>query len=217
MRRAVSVIVCVLMAGFYAGLNAQIPENARFQPGSYAQPYRPAVNPVVIETTNSATDEGEDEAGLKAENFETEWEKNFSPQTIVPPPPVLVPPYEVPHLTFVYNRWTGCFHITPYEPGYAANPSAFPVQTSPLHTWISSKSSAAQLPPQVPYMSYYDPDPVVLPAEIKMHSFNFVRPITGQQVMPLPMPKPAAAQPVAPPARTRLGERLRQNGTFFIP
>ena len=213
MRQTVSVIVCVLMAGFYAGLNAQIPENTRFQPGSYAQPYRPALNPV-IETKDTA-DEGEDEP--KAENFETEWEKKFSPQTIVPPPVAPVMPYEVPHLTFVYNRWTGRFHITPYEPGYAANPSAFPVQTSPLHTWVSSKSAASQPSPQVPYMSYYDPDPVVLPAEIKMHSLNFLAPIRGVQPMPLPVPKPATAQPVAPPARTRIGERLRQNGTFYIP
>ena len=212
MRRTVSVIVCVLMAGFYAGLNAQIPENARFQPGSYAQPYRPAANPVVVETED-ATDENKDE--LKAENFETEWEKKFSPQTIAPLPPP--PPYEVPHLTFVYNRWTGRFHIAPYEPGYAANPSAFPMQTSPLHTWVYSASSAAQPHPQVPYMSYYDPDPVVLPAEIRMHSFNFLAPVRGVQPMPLPVPKPAGAQPVAPPARTRIGERLRQSGTFFIP
>ena len=200
------------MAGFYASLNAQIPENARFQPGSYAQPYRPVVNSV-IETKDTA-----DADDLKAEGFETEWEAKFSPQTHVAPPLVPESPYEVPHLTFAYNRWTGRFHITPYEPGYAANPQAFPIQTSPLHTWVYSKSSAAQPHPQVPYMSYYDPDPVVLPAEIRMHSFNFVKPIRGgEQAMPLPLPRPATAQPVAPPARTRLGERLRQNGTFFIP
>ena len=215
MRRTVSVILCVLVAVFCAGLNAQIPENAQFQPGSYAQPYRPAPIPtasmvVVPDDDSEITDESE-----------TEWERKFSPQTIVQAPPAPLLPYEVPHLTFVYNRWTGRFHIAPYEPGYAAKPSAFPVQTSPLHVWVSSRSAAAQPRSQVPYMSYYDPDPVILPAEIRMHGLNLAMaktaPFTQMQPMPLPIPRPETAQPVSPPARTRLGERLRQNfGTFVV-
>ena len=208
------VVVCVLMAGFCTGLHAQIPENVQFQPGSFALPYRQHQNPADA-LTNTLDSAGED--GTIADNSETEWEKIFSPQTVSLLPLVPAQPYEVPHLTYAYNRWTGRFHIVPYEPGYAADPSAFPKQTSPLHIWVSAKSSASQPSRQIPYMSYYDPDPVVLPAEIQMHSFKLMSPRTKIQAIPLPVPKPATAQPVAPPARTRLGERLRQNGTFMVP
>jgi hypothetical protein len=234
MCRIVSVIVCVLTLGFYAGLNAQIPESVQFQPGTFMVPYRQvqrpqAVDYSVVNPTYSMGETSMEEAIDALENDEeesddstTEWEKKFSPQTFLPPPPLplLLPPYEVPHLTFVYNRWTGRFHIAPYEPGYAANPAAFPKQTSPLHIWISSKSSASQLSPQVPYMSYYDPDPVILPAEIRLYGSRIAAEIVRQpqiQPIPWPIPKPAMAQPVAPPARTRIGERMRQSGTFYIP
>ena len=216
MRCTVSLIVCIFMA-YYAGLNAQIPENAQFQPGSYAIPYQRPVpfNPAVSSSAAADEDEEEEEA-TDDDDSQTEWEKKFRPQTTAPPPPApLPPPYEVPHLQFVYNHWTGRFHIAPYEPGYAANPSAFPVQTSPLHIWVSSKSSAAQPRPQVPYMSYYDPDPVILPAEIRLRGSKLAAPFSQIQPIPLPVPRPETAQP-AP--RVRLGERLRQTfGAFIVP
>jgi hypothetical protein len=159
-----------------------------------------------------------DQEGEETDDSTTEWEKKFSPQTTAVLPPSQPQPYEVPHLTFVYNHWTGRFNIAPYEPGYAANPSAFPKQTSPLHIWVSSKSSASQPSPQVPYMSYYDPDPAILPAEIRLYGTKLAANLAMQpqiQPMPLPMPRPAMAQP-AP--KQRLGERLRQNfGTFLLP
>jgi hypothetical protein len=195
------------MAGFYAGLNAQIPEHAMFQPGSYAVPYRPAQVPApAVAHENEATED----------DSTTEWEKKFSPQTGEPSSVALLPPpYEVPHLTFVYNHWTGRFHITPYEPGYAANPSAFPKQTSPRHIWVSSRAAAANPQPQVPYMSYYDPDPVILPAEIRLRGSRFSGPFTQLQPVPLPVPKPETARPVNPPPRSRLGARLQQNFGAF--
>jgi hypothetical protein len=146
----------------------------------------------------------------------TDEEGQFSPHVEPASEQSAMQPYEVPHLTYVYNHWTGRFHITPYEPGYAANPDAFPVQTSPRNIWIAHKSSSQQLNPQVPYMSYYDPDPVVLPAEIRLRGSRFAAPLTQLQPLPLPVPRPATAQPIAP-ARTRLGERLRQTfGTFAV-
>jgi hypothetical protein len=88
MRRTVFVIVGVLMAGFCAGLNAQIPEGAQFQPGSYAVPYhRPMVAyPMPIAVAPQADDS------------RTEWEKQFSPQTTVAPIPMAPqpPPYVYP-------------------------------------------------------------------------------------------------------------------------
>ena len=226
MRHPLSLIVCILTAGFCVGLNAQIPERAQFQPGTYAVPYRPLQQPVVTynksileQYTLLAAADADNADGEDVDDERTDWEKEFSPQVAEPmavlplPPPQ---PYEVPHLTFVYNHWTGRFHIAPYEPGYAANPAAFPVQTSPLHIWTSSKSSSAQLPPQVPYMSYYDPDPVILPAEIRLRGAKLFVPFTEMQPMPLPVPRPATAQPLYP-SRTRLGERMRQTfGTFIV-
>jgi len=211
MRRTISVSVCVLTACFCAGVNAQIPENAMFQPGSYAVPYyRPAPQNFYVQPAAVNED---------ADDSQTDWEKEFNPQTFapVPPPPAPVQTYEVPHLTFVYNHWTRRFHIAPYEPGYAAQPSAFPTQTSPLHVWVSSKSSAAQPRQQVPYMSYYDPDPVILPAEIRLRGTKMLAPLTQLQPMPMPMPRPETARVVAPSARTRIGERMRQTfGTFIV-
>ena len=214
MRQTVSVLVCFFMAGFCVGLNAQIPENPRFQPGSYAVPYHrpPAAMYAVPVAADAESEDGED-----ADDSRTEWEKRFSPQVAEPmATEPLPPPYEVPHVTFVYNHWTGRFHIAPYEPGYAANPAAFPKQTSPLHIWTSSKSSASQLSPQVPYMSYYDPDPVILPAEIRLRGSRFSAPLTQLQPVPLPVPRPEAARPVHP-SQTKFGERMRQTfGTFVV-
>ena len=217
MRRVISTIVCILMAGFYADLQAQIPERVLFQPGSYAVPHRsfPRTEPVNPAVAQAQTDTEEADDSSK-----TDWEKKFSPQIIESTPATPPVTYEVPHLTYVYNHWTGRFHVVPYEPGYAASPSAFPVQTSPLHIWISSKSSASQPNPQVQYMSYYDPDPVILPAEIQLSGSRFSAPFTQLQPMPLPVPKPATAQSISPPARTRLGERVRRNldlGPFIVP
>ena len=211
MRR--TIFVCVLMAFFCAGLNAQIPERVLFQPGSYAESWssQRAV-PVGVSPRVAAVKADGKEVG---DTSKTEWEKRFSQQVLEA---VSEAPYEVPYLTYVYNHWTGRFHLAPYEPGYAANPSAFPKQTSPLHIWVSSKSSAAQPSPQVPYMSYYDPDPIILPAEIRIRGSRFGAMLTKTEPMPLPVPKPEAAQPLAPPAKTRLGERLRQNhGPFIVP
>ena len=209
MRRTVSVFVCVLVTSLYAGLNAQIPERVEFYPGSYGFHQRPAT----VNTVPVATDAAEAEA----DESWTEWERKFSPQTIEPatisqPVPQ---PYEVPHLTFVYNHWTGRFHIVPYEPGYAANPAAFPKQTSPLHIWVSARPAASQPSPQVQYMSYYDPDPVILPAEIQLRGSRFAVPLTELQPMPMPVPRPATATPITPPARTRIGEQIRQNFSPF--
>jgi len=209
MRRTVFAFICIVTAGICTGLNAQIPENIMFQPGSYAVPYRTFQQPVPMPVTPTAEYAGDSQ---------TEWERRFSPQMTAPAgEPVFMPqPYEVPHLTFVYNHWTGRFHIAPYEPGYAANPSAFPVQTSPLHVWVSSKSSGANPNPQVPYMSYYDPDPVVLPAEIRIRGLRSFSPQAQIDPLPLPVPRPATAEPIRPPARTRIGERIRQNYGHFI-
>ena len=214
MHRTVFVIVCIVLAGLYAGLNAQIPENVMFQAGSYAVPYRPASVPAQVVPHATDTHETDD----VADDSTTEWEKKFSPQTLESTSAVsLPPPYEVPHLTFVYNHWTGRFHLTPYEPGYAANPSTFPIQTSPRHIWISARAAAANPKPQVPYMSYYDPDPVILPAEIRLRGSRFAGPLTQLQPLPLPVPRPETAQPVNPPPRTRLGGRLQQNfGAFTV-
>jgi len=223
MRRTVSIIVCVLFSGFCAGLDAQIPEGAQFQPGSYGVPYRSVQSPATAKpaAVNTATMEEAldalDNEGEEADDSTTAWEKKFSPQTTVALPVPQQPQcYEVPHLTFVYNHWTGRFNIAPYEPGYAANPAAFPKQTSPLHIWVSSKSSAAQPSPQVPYMSYYDPDPVILPAEIRLYGTKIAADLAMQpqiQPMPLPVPRPANAQPIP---RQRPIERLRQNLTPFV-
>ena len=211
MRRTVSIIVCVLMAGFCAGLNAQqvpIPERPLFQPGSYAVPHGRFVQPpIMVYTLPSAED---------ANNHGTEWERRFSPQVTEPmTAQPLPPPQEVPHLQFIYNHWTGRFHVVPYEPGYAANPSAFPVQTSPLHVWVSSKSSVAQPRPQVQYMCYHDPDPIILPAEIRLRGSRFSVPFTQMQPVPMPVPRPESARPINP-SRTQLGERLRQTFGAFV-
>ena len=214
MRRTVSVIVCVLSGVFCTGLNAQIPENVLFQPGSYAVPYQTYQQAVAVKVPESETASATEDA----DDSQTAWERRFSPQTTATAGAGPAPqPYEVPHLTFVYNHWTKRFHIAPYEPGYAADPSAFPGQTSPRHIWISSKSSASQPSPQVQYMSYHDPDPVVLPAEIRLRGSRFFTPLTQAQPMPMPVPRPDSAQLITPPARTRLGERIRQNyGTFIV-
>ena len=212
MRRTISLIIslCLVSGSLCVKLNAQIPESAMFQPGSYATRYQPAMTPNAVLASKPAQ---EDE-------HMTEWEKKFAPQTdssataSVPAPQ----PYEVPYLTYTYCHWKRTFHVAPYEPGYAASPSEFPVQTSPLHVWVSRKSSAGQPRPQVNYMSYHDPDPVILPAEIRIRGSRFLTPLTQAQAMPMPVPKPATAHPVGPPARTRIGERIRQNlGTFVVP
>ena len=219
MRRTVSVCVCVLLTGYYVGLNAQIPERASFQPGSYAMPYyyrsvqQFPMAAVAVKTDDENAEEGDDS--------KTEWEKKFSPQIIEPMAAQPLPqPYAVPHLTYVYNHRTGRFHIAPYEPGYAANPTAFPTQTSPLHIWVSSKSSSAQLNPQVPYMSYYDPDPVILPAEIRLRGSKFSGLFTQMQPIPLPLPRPETARLTPPRTRfgeTRMGEQMRKTfGTFIV-
>ena len=209
MRQTFSVFVCVVMAGFYTGLNAQIPESAMFQPGSYAVPYRPA---------QVVTPAADYELEAIDDDTTTDWERKFSPQTIESSSAApLPPPYEVPHLTFVYNHWTGRFNIAPYEPGYAANPSAFPKQTSPRHIWVSARAAAAIPQPQVPYMSYYDPDPVILPAEIRLRGSRFAGPLTQLQPVPLPVPRPETARPVNPPPRSRLGARIQYNfGAFTV-
>ncbi|MCL2006262.1 MAG: hypothetical protein FWG73_08895 [Planctomycetaceae bacterium] len=215
MRRTISIIVCFLMASSYAGLHAQIPENAQFQSGSYGMPYQALQYPTVQSTEIAANN------GAVADDSQTEWEKTFTPNSADPAPtPAFTPePYEVPHLTYVYCHWKRRFHIAPYEPGYAADPSAFPIQTSPLHIWVSSKSSVSQPNPQVPYMSYYDPDPVILPAEIRIRGSRFLAPLTQNQPMPMPVAMPDTAQYISPPAKTRIGDRVRQRlniGTTFV-
>lgn len=221
MRLTVSAVVCVLLTGLCIGLpgervNAQIPEYPQFQSVTYARlpynssPQQSAATNISSAATDAVSEEDNDSW--------TEWEKKFSPQTLEPvvvqpvPEPV---PYEVPYLTYVYNHRTGRFHITPYEPGYAANPAAFPKQTSPLHVWVSAKPAASQPNPQVPYMSYYDPDPVILPAEIRLRGSRFAVPLTNLQPVPLPVPKPPTAVPLSPPARTRIGGQIRQTFSPF--
>jgi hypothetical protein len=64
-------------------------------------------------------------------------------------------------------------------------------------------------------MSYYDPDPVIMPAEIRLRGSRWSTPLTQMQPMPLPAPRPEA---VRYPESARLGERLRQTfGTFIVP
>lgn len=206
-----------MLSGFFcAGLNAQIPAQARFQPSSYAHQYRPVQRTALPNTIQMQ--------GRNVDELKTEWEKVFLPQE---PESVLheLPapqPYEVPHLTFTYNHWSKTFHVVPYEQGYAANPAAFPKQTSPMHIWVSSQSSVSQPSPQVPYMSYHDPDPVILPAEIRMRGTRFIDSSASSypskhayqsahvQPIPMPVPRPATAAPIYGPARTRIGQKIQQ-------
>ena len=201
MRQTICVVVCVLMAGFCFGVNALIPEQPFFQPGSFAVPYGTFQHPATFEAQGAAASE-------------TDWERKFSPQTVEPMGQASPQIYEVPYLTYIYDRRTGRFHLTFHEPGFAANPSAFPIQTSPLHIWVSCPSSANQPHPQVQYMCYHDPDPVILPAEIRLRGSRLFAP--ARQAMPMPLPRPETAVPIRPPARTQLGERVRQNFGAFV-
>ena len=213
MRRIISIIVCVLMVGAYAGVNAQIPEQILYQPATHGVPFRTfQMPPPVFMYVTPATEHADD-----AEGFQTDWERDLGLQERPTPVLVAVPqPYQVPHLQFVYNHWSGRFHIAPFEPGYAASPWEFPVQTSPLHIWKSSRSSSGHPGQQVQYMCYHDPPPVILPAEIRLRGSGLFIPLTQAQPIPLPLPRPDTAQPITPPARTRIGERVRQNWAPFI-
>ncbi|GHT11883.1 hypothetical protein FACS1894170_06020 [Planctomycetales bacterium] len=215
-----SVLLCL-------NAEAQIPENARFQPGSYAfgpyyqQPYnapQPLPKPLPQEDAEEADTVEEDEADEA--DAKTDWEKKFAPvlNANKPQPQQPVVPYNsqpVPYLAFSYDKWNRRFHLVPYEPGYAMAPQEFPGGTAPIHQFVSSLSSESMPKPQVPYLSYYDPDPVVLPATIQLHGTRFFQ--KDMQPMPLPVPKPANAVPVGQPPKTKIGRAIQDTfGDFKL-
>ena len=183
-----------------------------FQPGVHGVPFQqfqlPQPQFVYIDVPAAAEDAGGEQ---------TEWERAFAPPPAGPTRVlVAIPqPFQVPHLQFVYCHWSGRFHMTPYEPGYASSPWEFPESTSPLHIWKSSRGGGPPRP-QVPHMCYHDPAPVVLPAEIRLRGSGLMTLKTQAQPIPMPLPRPASAELITPPARTMIGERVRQNWAPFI-
>ncbi|MDR3234780.1 MAG: hypothetical protein LBT46_14155 [Planctomycetaceae bacterium] len=239
-----TAFLCVILS---AAAYSQIPENARFQPGSYAfGPYVPPLHfaPQPLPESDDEESEADDEESTadfgsgEADNAEetsktewskTDWEKKFAPilnaaqgnaakSNVSNNAAVQTPPgvyQQVPYLQFSYDKWNRRFHLVPYEPGYAMRPAEFPARTSPLYVFISSLSSEAIPQPPVRYMSYYDPAPIVLPAEIRLRGTRFFE--RDMQPMPLPVPKPANAVLVSPPPRTQLGRTIQNTfGDFKL-
>jgi hypothetical protein len=217
-----ALFVCSVLLCLNAG--AQIPENARFQPGSYAfgpyhqQPYNaPQVLPKPLPQEDA--EEADDAEDADESDTRTDWEKKFAPVLNAnKPQPQPVVPYSsqpMPYLAFSYNHWSRRFNLVPYEPGYAMAPQEFPVGTAPIHQFASSLSSESMPKPQIPYASYYDPDPVVLPATIRLRGTRFFQ--RDMQPMPLPVPKPANAVPVNPPPKTKIGRTIQDTfGDFKL-
>ncbi|MDR3181369.1 MAG: hypothetical protein LBT89_00365 [Planctomycetaceae bacterium] len=213
--------------------DAQIPENARFQPGSYAfGPYVPryAPQPLPAAANEEETVAAEKNADTEkaGEDTATDWEKKFAPifnaakngaaRQPMPgtyPPALLTPSEPVPHLSFAYDKWSRRFNLIPYEPGYAMSPTEFPAGTSPMYVFVSSMSSQSVIQPPVRYMSYYDPDPVVLPASIRLRGSRFFQ--KDMQPMPMPVPKPVNAVPAGTPPRTQIGKAVQNTfGDFKL-
>jgi hypothetical protein len=226
MRRILLFAVSVLITGFpfYAG--GQIPERTMFQPGTYGfGPYiQSSIPPAAVPSLPAADSDETDSTPASSESvpegekddLRTEWEKAFAPQQLEPhvnaPAPLVPPaakpeaqPIYVPHLAFAYDKKTQQFRLTPYEGGYAASPAEFPRALSPLHNYFASPYSASQIFPQVRYMSYYEPDPVILPAAIKQRWLRFMQ---NDQPIPIPSP-PQPETPRAPRSRDRITSRSR--------
>ncbi|MDR2706217.1 MAG: hypothetical protein LBC02_10600 [Planctomycetaceae bacterium] len=176
-------IVLVLITSFLAvQVNAQIPERVLFQPGSYAfGPYYSAgisqsvalpTSTVLVEEAAEAETENT-ESDVEEEN-QTEWETVFgveeeSSQEVENETDLIEVgvsissnPATVPYLAYYRNPLTHRIHVVPYQPGYAAEPEAFPEHQSKLNLWLSSLPCREQNRPQVQYASYYDPDPVII-------------------------------------------------------
>ncbi|MDR2757450.1 MAG: hypothetical protein LBC20_17285 [Planctomycetaceae bacterium] len=176
-------IVLVLVTSFLADQgNAQIPERVLFQPGSYAfgpyysVPSAEAAQPVALLTNAVPAEEPLEEPDNNTEENsteenKTEWETTFGveepeqeneiglTQTGVFISSKLV---TVPYLAYHRNPLTHRIHVVPYQPGYAAEPEAFPEHQSKLNLLLSTLPSREQNRPQVRYASYYDPDPVII-------------------------------------------------------
>ncbi|MDR0609185.1 MAG: hypothetical protein LBG58_03670 [Planctomycetaceae bacterium] len=176
-------IVLVLITSFLAvQANAQIPERVLFQPGSYAfGPYYsagisqsialPTSTALAEETTETENTENS-ESDAEEEN-QTEWETAFGVETPLQEPEKQADsievgvsassnPATVPYLAYHRNPLTHRIHVVPYQPGYAAEPEAFPEHQSKLNLLLSTLPSREQNRPQVKYASYYDPDPVII-------------------------------------------------------
>jgi hypothetical protein len=177
-------IVLVLVTSFLAvQANAQIPERVLFQPGSYAfGPYYSAgiSQPAALPTSTAllAEEAAETEKSEKAESDadeenQTEWETIFGVEKPQQEPEnetdsietgvsISSTPATVPYLAYHRNPLTHRIHVVPYQPGYAAEPEAFPEHQSKLNLLLSTLPSREQNRQQVQYASYYDPDPVII-------------------------------------------------------
>ncbi|MDR0706056.1 MAG: hypothetical protein LBF88_13870 [Planctomycetaceae bacterium] len=177
-------IVLVLVTSFLAiQVNAQIPERVLFQPGSYAfgSYYSAGSSQSVALPSSTAT--AIDEESAETENTEntendakknqTEWETVFSvekPQQEQDSETDLIETgvsaplnfTTVPYLAYHRDPLTHRIHVVPYQPGYAADPEAFPEHQSKLNLLLSTLPCREQNRPQVQYASYYDPDPVII-------------------------------------------------------
>ncbi|MDR3198588.1 MAG: hypothetical protein LBU34_12040 [Planctomycetaceae bacterium] len=170
-------IVLVLVTSFFADQgNAQIPERVLFQPGSYAfgpyysVPSAEVARPVVLSAEAVPAEEAPKPEDNADEN-KTEWETTFGveePQqeneTVLNETGVSVSSNltTVPYLAYHRDPLTHRIHVVPYQPGYAAEPEAFPEHQSKLNLLLSTLPSREQNRPQVQYASYYDPDPVII-------------------------------------------------------
>jgi hypothetical protein len=174
-------IVLVLVTSFLAvHVNAQIPERVLFQPGSYAfGPYYSAgISQSVALPTSTATVLDEEAAETEntesdAEENQTEWETVFGveePQQEQERERDLIETgvsvssnfTTVPYLAYHRDPLTHRIHVVPYQPGYAAEPEAFPEHQSKLNLLLSTLPCREQNRPQVQYASYYDPDPAII-------------------------------------------------------
>ncbi|MDR2438030.1 MAG: hypothetical protein LBE12_01495 [Planctomycetaceae bacterium] len=165
-------IVLVLVTSFAADQgNAQIPERVLFQPGSYAfGPYYSAISTDVAEPVVLPIDAVPAEESTETEN-KTEWETTFGveePQQnnktnlIQTGSFISLKPTTIPYLAYHRDPLTHRIHVVPYQPGYAADPEAFPKHQSQLNLWLSTLPCREQNHQQVQYADYYDPDPVII-------------------------------------------------------
>jgi hypothetical protein len=179
-------IVLVLVASFLAvQANAQIPERVLFQPGSYAfGPYYSvgisqsvalpsSTTTVTVLDNESAKPENADYNEDNTEENQTEWETIFGVEEPQQEQEIETDLIEtgvsvslnfatVPYLAYHRDPLTHRIHVVPYQPGYAAEPEAFPEHQSKLNLLLSTLPCREQNRPQVQYASYYDPDPVII-------------------------------------------------------
>jgi hypothetical protein len=186
------IVLVLVVSFLVNQTNAQIPERVLFQPGSYAfGPYyssRPAgvSQPAGLPTGNIPAeksvkteaetdfDENQTDGATDADENQTEWETTFGveePQEgnneneagLAGTGVLALPePATVPYLAYHRNPLTHRIHVVPYQPGYAAEPEAFPEHQSKLNLLLSTLPSREQNRPQVQYASYYDPDPEII-------------------------------------------------------